>query len=80
MRPAKTGTSMISLIECRKGRRGMDGLRSKGMWDRRLQDEAFNARSTHASSYDHSAAMAAPHSARIEAQEPSNGSGNANGR
>ena len=48
MRPAKTGTSMLSLIECRKGRRGMDGLRSKGIWDRRLQDEAFNARSGHA--------------------------------
>ena len=44
MRPAKTGTSMLSLIECRKGRRGMNGLRSKGIWDRRLQDEAFNAR------------------------------------
>jgi len=38
---------------------------ARGMWDRRMGDEPFNARSTDASRYDRSAAMAAPHSARI---------------
>ena len=45
---------------------------ARGMRDRRMGDEPFNARSTDASRYDLSAAMAAPHSARIEAEEHSN--------
>ena len=38
---------------------------ARGMRDRRMGDEPFNARSTDASRYDRSAAIAAPHSARI---------------
>ena len=48
---------------------------ARGMRDRRMGDEPFNARSTDASRYDRSAAMAAPHSARIEAQEPTSSNG-----